>query len=675
MNGLAEIRKSRLTRLVARTASAALALVVSLAAYADGTETLGPPSIAIAQGTGLATAGFGLQENGTDTETLVVPVNAEVNQVLLYWEGQALSNEQILINGQLVNGQLIGGPSPFALINSRTFRADITGLNLVQPGSNSLTVSTLLGIEGDLQGAGVVAIYDEATQVTYGGRAFGAQTKISGNTTRVGDTGSLPPQGGDLSPAPADNSLLLATARLKVASSRALGAAGQTESTTSITNFQTLVSAINIGADVIDSRAVARCTTAGPELEGGSNFLGLRIGSNQQGVSFAPNRVLLNIPGVLRVVANEQTRSISGDTAKITVNALHVTSPLLAFVLPVDIIVASTEAEVNCSGGVGRAIIDVRDGNDTGFGLLADQFPAGAVTVPQTFTVPASPVERVAFVDLFVSGALAFDPPGDVARVEIRVDGNVVFNDGELLNSVDGSFWDSPRIPVVIPAGATTVTVQIFSEFENFVWVYASLLLGDEPVGNLYSGQATVLKANLKRFAVVAVADTGPLPSSGGSLDASVNTLSELIGTSLVTGTTAKATTVGAGEQSLSNAAIQTLNLAALGIDVQATVVSSTAKATCDANDNASVTGSSQLVNLVVQGRPVTVAPPNTVIPLPLGGSLIINEQIVDQAAPNIASITVNALRLVIPAQLEGYDDKDFLRITVASSHADIVCQ
>ncbi len=674
MNGFAETRKTGLSRLAVRTASAVLALFASLTAHADGTETLGPPSIAIAPGSGLVTAGFGLQSSGSDTDTLVVPVNADVNQVLLYWEGPAISNEQILLNGQLVIGQLIGGPSPFPLLNGRTYRADVTSLNLVQPGSNVLTVSTLLGIPGDLQGAGIVAIYGEATQVTYGGRAFGGQTRIGGNTTRVGDTGSLPPQGGDLSPAPGDNSLLLATARLKVLSSRALGAAGQTESTTSVSNFQTLVSAINLGADVIDSRAVARCTTTGPEVEGSSNFLGLRIGSTNQGVSFAPNRVLLNIPGVLRVVANEQTQSITSTTGRITVNALHISSPLLAFVLPVDIIVASTEAEVNCSGGVGSSFIDIRDGYDSAFALLANDFPAGAVTVPQTFTVPASPVARTAIVDLFVSGALAFDPPGDVARVEIRVDGNVVFNESELLNSVDGSFWDSPRIPIVIPPGATTVTVQIFSETENFVWVYASLQLAQEVGGNLYSGQATVLKANLKRFAVVAVADTGALPSSGGSLNASVNTLSELLGTSLITGTSAKATTVGAGEQSLANAAIQTLNLAALGLDVQATVVSSTAKATCDASNNASVTGSSQLVNLVIQGQPVTVAP-NTVIPLPLGGSLILDERIVDQTAPNIASITVNAIRLVIPAQLEGYDDKDFLRITVAGTHADIVCQ
>ena len=58
----------------ARTAAAAFALLVGAAvpAGAEGTETLGPPSIAIAQGSGVAVAGTGRSHViylGTPAET------------------------------------------------------------------------------------------------------------------------------------------------------------------------------------------------------------------------------------------------------------------------------------------------------------------------------------------------------------------------------------------------------------------------------------------------------------------------------------------------------------------------------------------------------------------------------------------------------------------------------
>ena len=54
---------------------------------ADGTETLGPPSIAIAEGSGVIVAGVGLEAVQTGTINLDVPAGSTVKQVLLYWEG------------------------------------------------------------------------------------------------------------------------------------------------------------------------------------------------------------------------------------------------------------------------------------------------------------------------------------------------------------------------------------------------------------------------------------------------------------------------------------------------------------------------------------------------------------------------------------------------------------
>lgn len=50
---------------------------------ADGTETLGPPSIPIADGTGIVAAGTGMVTQ-PGTINIDVPVGASVNQVLLY---------------------------------------------------------------------------------------------------------------------------------------------------------------------------------------------------------------------------------------------------------------------------------------------------------------------------------------------------------------------------------------------------------------------------------------------------------------------------------------------------------------------------------------------------------------------------------------------------------------
>jgi len=53
---------------------------------ADGTETLGPPSISISAGTGIVTGGTGMVV-GTGSIEVFVPTDATVSQVLLYWAG------------------------------------------------------------------------------------------------------------------------------------------------------------------------------------------------------------------------------------------------------------------------------------------------------------------------------------------------------------------------------------------------------------------------------------------------------------------------------------------------------------------------------------------------------------------------------------------------------------
>jgi hypothetical protein len=133
---------------------------------ADGTETLGPPSIPIAAGTDIVAAGTGLNVQPGDIN-FDVPAGATVVQVLLYWEGQDwvsfAGDHPIIVNGNNVTGTQIGGPI-FWLDNgvSTTYRADITGLGLVGPGANTLTVEAL-NFTNFANGAGVLVIIDDGS--------------------------------------------------------------------------------------------------------------------------------------------------------------------------------------------------------------------------------------------------------------------------------------------------------------------------------------------------------------------------------------------------------------------------------------------------------------------------------------------------------------------------------
>lgn len=129
---------------------------------ADGTEKLGSPSINIATGSGIVAKGIGLTTQPGKIN-INVPTGTSIKQVLLYWEGQHTTQDGdniILVNGISVTGKLIGGPTLFFRdVKSSTYRSDITGLNLVKPGSNSIEIKGLsFGYRNN--GAGIIVIFE-----------------------------------------------------------------------------------------------------------------------------------------------------------------------------------------------------------------------------------------------------------------------------------------------------------------------------------------------------------------------------------------------------------------------------------------------------------------------------------------------------------------------------------
>jgi hypothetical protein len=171
-----------------------------------------------------------------------------------------------------------------------------------------------------------------------------------------------------------------------------------------------------------------------------------------------------------------------------------------------------------------------------------------------------------------------------------------------------------------------------------------------------FSGQAVALRASALGLAL-ALSDTGPLPASGGNLQTSLASVNVL---GLASAKLLNSTTSGSGTSSQSQSSAANVNL--LGGLVTADLVKSDSSATCNGTE-ASVSGSSELVGLVVAGQPVVVANPNLALSLPGGISVIVNEQ-TGSPSGNTGSMTVNALHVTGPA----------VDIIVASARSGITC-
>jgi len=156
-------------KLIVSAALAGVLAAAPLGALADGTETLGPPSVPIAAGTDVIVAGVGLATGQPGTINLNVPAGATVKQVLLYFSGffkQASDSPAAMtvqVGGNNVQAARIGGPTFFFTGNyPATYRADITGLGLISPGANSVQVGGLAFTSVN-HGAGLLVIFDDGS--------------------------------------------------------------------------------------------------------------------------------------------------------------------------------------------------------------------------------------------------------------------------------------------------------------------------------------------------------------------------------------------------------------------------------------------------------------------------------------------------------------------------------
>ena len=175
-----------------------------------------------------------------------------------------------------------------------------------------------------------------------------------------------------------------------------------------------------------------------------------------------------------------------------------------------------------------------------------------------------------------------------------------------------------------------------------------------------FSGEATVVQATVLGLSPIVLSDTGALDSTGGAREAS---LLDANVPGLLTAEVLHASTVGQGQRSSSEASVANVTLTVGGSTISAGLLRARATAECH-NGTASVSGSSEIVDLVVNGQAVVVSgQPNQTISLPVG-RVIINEQ-QSSVSGNTGDITVNALHVVV----DGVAD-----VIISSAHADITC-
>ena len=110
-------------------------------------------------GTGFVAAGVGLDDQLGSAIEIDVPAAAEVVQVLLYWQGRGDADDTVTAEGHSVTGTIVGlGNVATPRTIASTFRADITPLNLVGSGRNTIHVMDSSFSYRD-DGAALIVIY------------------------------------------------------------------------------------------------------------------------------------------------------------------------------------------------------------------------------------------------------------------------------------------------------------------------------------------------------------------------------------------------------------------------------------------------------------------------------------------------------------------------------------
>lgn len=194
---------------------------------------------------------------------------------------------------------------------------------------------------------------------------------------------------------------------------------------------------------------------------------------------------------------------------------------------------------------------------------------------------------------------------------------------------------------------------------------------------NQFGGRATVIAGTVAGTPVTVV-DTGPVQPGGDALEASLLCYPAAAGCTVgapdATGGAVQAdvfhaSAVAAGNRSHATATVADTTLNVAGHTIQATFLAANADVSCS-NGAAAVRGSAEIAGLTIDGQTVAVTgQPNQSVPLPGGGTVVVNEQGTSTSA-NQGSVAVSAMHAIVPDAL-GVGATD---VYVAKAQANAIC-
>jgi hypothetical protein len=186
---------------------------------------------------------------------------------------------------------------------------------------------------------------------TFSGQATVVKAKVPlvGINLNLVNAGPLAPTGG----AQHDNLLTVGIPNFlsaEVLHAATFGQGNIAYSNAAVAKVALYVGGHSIKVDVLNSFATAVCRNGSPSVFGWADIVSLVIDGKAIIVSGAPNQVIPLLVG--KIIINEQ----SATQNSITVNALHVSIPLIA-----DVVISSAHADIKC-GKCGPAFGDYMDG-------------------------------------------------------------------------------------------------------------------------------------------------------------------------------------------------------------------------------------------------------------------------------------------------------------------------
>jgi hypothetical protein len=183
------------------------------------------------------------------------------------------------------------------------------------------------------------------------------------------------------------------------------------------------------------------------------------------------------------------------------------------------------------------------------------------------------------------------------------------------------------------------------------------------------SGHAFLVSTNVASLAGTTT-DYVDIPATGATQTATINDASVPGVVTAGSGQTSSTGTVGSPSTASSYATLSNVNI--LGGAVKATVIKSQSNSYAGTGGSESDPAGSQLVNITVNGSPISDNPaPNTTVNIPGVGFVIFNEQIIEGPTANNnthTGLTVRAIHVVVNA-LSGVVPGS--SVIVAEAHSD----